>query len=93
MNSRTFNRRINDCSTPKRKGQDRLIDVDKLAALPPDTRKEMARFVIKCRVPLLAQLAVGLDKSWLASMGYMYRTKSQSCPQFEFIHTSEHTIR
>jgi hypothetical protein len=89
MTKREFDKLLNSCRTPKVKGKDRKLDLDKVEALPDNKKKQMALFIIKNRGPLLVQLAEGLDRSWLSSMGYMRRTKSRRNPEFVFLHPEE----
>lgn len=87
MNKRTFDKHLDSCST---KGKKR-IDIEKIKALPDNIKKEMALFIIRNRCPVLVELVTdAIDQSWLASMGYMYRTRGK---QYTFIHTCEHEIR
>jgi hypothetical protein len=87
MNKREFNKHLNSC-----RGKNKAFSPLKLRLLPNDVREGMARFIVKHRGPLLVLLLTpSIDKSWLASCGYLYRTKSRN--GLEFLHTCEHTIR
>lgn len=91
MKRREFNKIINACCY-KGKGR-KILNLDKIRALPIEQRREMGLFLIRERQPLLVELAAGLDESWLYSMGYTTTTQSPTYPQLTFIHTREHTIR
>jgi len=87
MTKREFNKWLNACRTKNKKS----VDTEKLAALPEETKTAMAYYVIRYRGPLLLELLTpAIDQKWLASMGYLYRTKGQ---QYTFIHTCEHAIK
>lgn len=91
MKRREFNKTINACCY-KGKGR-KILNLDKIRALPMEQRRELGLFLIRERQPLLVELAVGLDESWLYSMGYVSTTKSPTYPQLTFIHTRETEIR
>lgn len=91
MKQRAFNKIINSCSR-RVKGQ-KLLNMDKLRAIPVEQRREMGMFLIRHRQPVLVELTVGMDDSWLYSMGYTEQTTSPTYPQFTFIHTRETAIR
>ena len=87
MNKRTFNKHLNACRTKDK----RLIDIEKIKALPDETKTKMAHYIIRQRGPVLVELITAeIDRRWLASMGYMYRTKGE---RYTFVHTCEHVIR
>ena len=87
MTKREFNKHLNACRTKNKK----RVDLGKLSALPEETKTAMAYHIIRNRGPLLVELlTTAIDQSWLASMGYLYRTKGK---QYTFIHTCEHAIK
>jgi len=87
MKKREFNKHLNACRTKDKK----RLDIDKVAKLPEDTKTAMAYHIIRHRGPVLEELLTSaIDKSWLACMGYMYRTKGK---EYTFVHTCEHAIR
>lgn len=89
MNKRTFIKNLNAC----RRKDKKLLDLDKVKALPEDVKTDMAQFIIRWRHPLLVEfLTPAIDRSWLTSMGYMCESTSQSTG-FVFVHTCEHTIQ
>ena len=91
MNKRTFNKHLNACCK-RSKGQ-KVLDLGKLKALPDETKKAMALYLIRNRGPVLLELVTpDIDQSWLACMGYMYKTKGK-VSGFTFIHTCEHSIK
>jgi len=87
MKGREFNKWVNACRTKNKK----RVDVNKITGLPEETKTGMALYIIRNRGPLLIELLTpAIDESWLASMGYLYRTKGKD---YTFVHTCEHTIR
>ncbi len=87
MKIRAFNKILNSCRN-KAKTE---FDLDKLAKLSDETKHILAIFIIKQRGPVIEQFITPLmDKSWLNSMGYLYRTKGA---KYTFIHTGVHTIK
>ncbi len=87
MKIRAFNKVLNSCRN-KAKTE---FDLVKLAALPEETRHNLAMFIIRNRGPVIEQFITPLmDKTWLNSMGYLYKTKGA---KYTFIHTGEHTIK
>lgn len=89
MKKREFDKYLNACRT---RGK-RRVDLAKLRALPDDVKTGMALWIIRNRGPVLADLITAeIDQSWLACMGYMYKTTGK-VSGFTFVHTCEHTIR
>jgi len=87
MNKRTFNKHMNACRTPDKQ----RLDIEKIKALPEETKAALARHIIRNRGPVLVELITeGIDPHWLAAMGYLYRTKGK---EYTFVHTCEHRIR
>ena len=85
MKRREFNAALRKCESKGR------LSLSKLAALPEDFRRGMANYVVRNRGPLLAELAALLDATWLAAMGYLYRTSDERTG-YTFVHTCEHKI-
>lgn len=96
MRPREFDKTINACRTPARKGRPRALDPAKLAALDATTRARLTVFVVGDRAPVLAALLPtdapdwAAWRRWLAAMGYLYTTTTANGT---FLHTGEHRIR
>lgn len=87
MNKRTFDKHLNACRTKDKKS----LDIEKVKALPKDIKTQMAMHIIRNRGPVVEEFITDqIDRSWLASMGYMYRTKGS---RYTFVHTCEHSIK
>ena len=86
MNKREFNKHLNSCKRGKR------LDIDKIKALPEEVKTGMAYVIIRYRAPVLQEMITDqIDQSWLACMGYMYKSKGAKSG-YTFIHTCEHRI-
>ena len=85
MNKRTFNKFLRAIST---KG---ALDISKITELPDEAREAMVKLIIRKRHPIVKELIPAeFDRSWLASMGYMYETTG--C-KYTFVHTCEQVIK
>lgn len=91
MKAREVSKIINAC---RNKAKTKL-DIEKVRALPAETKKAVGTFMVghALRYPLLIEFANELDRSWLASMGYLYKTQSKVAPEFTFVHNGETKIR
>jgi len=87
VSKRYFNSLLKKCTTRD------LLDTRKLVKLSREDREFMAYKIVRHRGPLLVELAALLDRRWLESMGYIYKTRSKKYPQFVFRHTCEHVIQ
>jgi hypothetical protein len=88
MKQREFNKHLNSCRTRDKK----RVDLEKVKALPETIRTDMVYYIVRYRGPVLADLLTPqIDRSWLASMGYLYTTIGKQTG-FTFVHTCEHRI-
>lgn len=83
MTGKKFKQILNFCT---KRGK---LKLELLVALSPELKKELALYLIRYRLPVIKELTIDLDKSWLASMGYLYETKGKL---FTFVHNSESKI-
>lgn len=89
MKKRDFNKAINACRTKDGK----RLDVAKIKRLSAKVRAAMVLFVVRNRGPVLVDLIPdSVDRGWLASCGYLYRTTGAKSG-YTFLHTCEHEIR
>lgn len=85
MNKREFNALLNKVTTRKR------VDVKKVLALTDEEKSAAVYHIVKYRGPIVVEfIPEGFDLSWLACMGYLYKTKGK---QYTFVHTCEHVIK
>lgn len=86
MNRREFTAVLRSITDRKRQ----LVDQEKARALPEDVRDQLVRFIVRNRGPVLTVLlGPQTDRSWLASMGYLYPFSRSG---FEFVGTCERVI-
>ena len=89
MTKGEFNKTINACRM-KKQGK-RVISLEKIVALPREVKARLAAHIVRNRGPLLKELASCVERPWLASMGYLHTTKSETTG-FTFVHLASTTI-
>lgn len=93
MKLRAFNKVLNSCRTPARRGKPRTLDLGKIRSLADDVKADMVAFLARQRGPILVDLVpAGTDLSHLAALGYLYRTTGAETG-LTFLHLGEHQIR
>lgn len=87
MTKREFNKTMNACVNRRT----RMYSIEKLAAIPDETKERLVKYIVRNRGPIVSELIGPLtDQSWLRCCGYLYRTKGKN---FQFVHTCEHKIK
>jgi hypothetical protein len=83
MKQREFVKITKACVNP----ETGMYDVDKLLGLSDDTKSKLVYFLVGNRHAVIQELIPpNFDMEWLASMGYLYRSKNK---YFTFVHSSE----
>lgn len=88
MTKREFDAAVRKC-VRKKTGR---FDPDLAAALPEDVRTGMVYTIVRHRAAVAEVLLTpAIDRSWLASMGYLHRiTNPAGVP---FVGTAEHALK
>jgi hypothetical protein len=89
MKNREFNKHLNACCR-KVEGE-KTLDLEKLRALPTETKVAMGMYIVRSRGPVLAEFADHMDRAWLAGMGYLHRTTNAG--GFTFVHRLEDNVK
>ena len=74
------------------KARNGAIDISGIKSLSIEVKRNMARYIVRQRLPLLLELWLSLDDSEMDrifSCGYLYATKGLESGNI-FVHTCEH---